>query len=39
MVSKLLSFQYVSVESLQLNPQNPRLHSDKQLGQLGRQHP
>jgi DNA modification methylase len=34
MASKLLSFQYVPVESLQLNPQNPRLHSDKQLGRL-----
>jgi ParB-like chromosome segregation protein Spo0J len=29
-----LSIQYVSVASLRLNPQNPRIHTDKHIGQL-----
>ena len=34
MASRTLAVEYLSVASLRLNPQNPRLHSDKQIRQL-----
>ena len=34
MASRTLAVEYLSVASLRLNPQNPRLHNDKQVRQL-----
>jgi ParB-like chromosome segregation protein Spo0J len=36
MKDQMLSIEYVALSSLKLNPENPRVHTNKQIGQIAK---
>ncbi len=36
MKHQMLSIEYVALSSLKLNPENPRVHTNKQVGQIAK---